>query len=507
MSSIVANTLFTSQVINFDHANLNTQLVPVSLTGDIKFGILDLKALSSPLTLEFLECVFQLDRSGSMSDICSDGRTKMQHIIHTMSNIVTYFRENPALNVFITVEAFDDKLYSIVKRTNVTEENYKEIIKKIENLTPKDSTDIGIALNRVSEITVQLRTQFPDHKINHIFMTDGQITKGETNLDKLYALVDPEITNAFIGFGTDHDASLLNALSAGVNSNYYFIDKLENAGLVYGEILHSIVYRFLTDVVINISEGLIYNFNTNEWATSLSVGEIVSESTKTYHVISNSPAVCSVQLICRRVLDGTEENVVILREQDIDLTKYIFRQRTQQHLYAAKEFINKKKNMIKSLIDEVQRDNIRNEKNNLKQTMVDYLTELKKYMNDNNLNDDLFYKNLCDDIYIAIQTFSTNYGEMYVKARIVSQGTQRAYNVTNIPEKINYNGSIRRQNALCRNLDDQYDDDEDITLDHNVSSAVKSPYRSSSQTGVMRAVSNNITNIEDEDESVFTLPV
>ena len=507
MSSIVANTLFTKQGLIFEPIYLNTQLVPVPLTGDVYFGILDLKAFSSLLTQDILEFVFQVDRSGSMTDMCSDGRIKMQHIIHTISNIVTYFRENPTINVFITIEAFDDKLYSIVKRTNVTEENYKEIIKKIENLTPKGSTNIGTALNRVSEITTQLKTQFPDHKINHIFMTDGQITQGETNYDKLTALVNPEITNAFIGFGADHDASLLNALSAGVNCNYYFIDQLENAGLVYGEILHSIVYRFLTDVVINISEGLIYNFNTNDWATSLSVGEIVSESIKTYHVISNSPTVCSAELICRRVLDGTEENVVILREEDIELTKYIFRQRTQQHLYAAKEFINKKKNMIKSLINEVQSDNIINEKNNLKQTLVNYLTEIKKYMNDNNLSDDLFYKNLCDDIYISIQTFNTHYGEMYVKARLTSQGTQRAYNVTNIPEQINFNGSIRRQNALCHNLDVQYDEDNDITLEHNVSSCVKSPYRSSSQTGVMRAVSNNITNIENEDESEFTLPV
>jgi len=509
MSSLVQNTLFTRQALNFDPVDLNTQLVPVPLTGNINFGILDLKALSSPLTQEILEFVVYIDRSGSMTDICSDGRSKMQHIIHTMSNIVTYFRENPALNVFITVEAFDDKLYSIVKRTNVTEENYREIIKKIENLTPKGSTDIGIALNRVREITSELRTQFPDHKINHIFMTDGQITQGETNYDKLNALIDPEITNAFIGFGIDHDASLLNALSTGVNSNYYFVDKLENAGLVYGEILHGIVYRFLTDVVINISEGLIYNFKTNEWVTSLSVGEIVSESNKTYHVVSNSPSVCSAELICRRVMDGTEENIVILREEDIDLTKYIFRQRNQQHLYTAKEFIGKKKNMD-NYLDEVKRDALKSEKHKLKQTLTDYLTELKKYMNDNNLNDDLFYKNLCDDIYIAIQTFSTNYAEMYVNARITSQGTQRAYNVTNIPEQINFNGSIKRQHALCRNqldpVNDFSDEDQYDTLNHTVSSSVKSPYRSSSQTGVMRAVSNNITNIEENEEECM-LPV
>ena len=476
MSSIVANTLFTKQVLNFDPTNLNTQLVPVPLTGIIKFGVLDLKALSSPLTQEILEIVFQLDRSGSMIDICSDGRSKMLHIIHTIS-------------------------------TNVTEENYKKIITKIENLTPKGNTNIGLALNRVSEIATQLRTQFPDHKINHIFMTDGEITQGETNYDNLRALVDTEITNAFIGFGINHDATLLNALSIGSNSNYYFIDKLENASLVYGEILHGIIYRFLTDVVITISEGLIYNFKTNEWAISLSIGEIVSESSKTYHIVSNSPTACSAQLICRRVLDGTEESIIIITGQDMDVTKYIFRQRTQQHLYAVKEFIIRKKKMD-NFSD--QYDNIKTEKNNLKQILTDYLTELKKYMEDNNLSNDLFYKNLCDDIYIAIQTFSTNYGELYVNERLTSQGTQRAYNVTNIPEQINFNGSIKRQHALCRNqldpVNDFSDEDQYDTLNHTVSSSVKSPYRSSSQTGVMRAVSNNITNIEENEEECM-LPV
>ena len=511
MSAIVGNTLFTNQAIKFDPVDLNTQLVPVPLTGDIKFGVLDLKALSSPLTDEILEFIFELDRSGSMTDMCSDGRTKMQHIIHTMSNIITYFRENPTLKIFITIEAFDDKLYSIVKRTNVTEENYKEILGKIEALTSRGSTNIGIALNRVREISAELREKYPDHKLNHIFMTDGQITQGVNKYSDLSALVDPEITNAFIGFGIEHDAGLLNALSAGVNSNYYFIDKLENAGLVYGEILHGIVYRFLTDVVINITEGLIYNFRTNEWVTSLEVGEIVSESNKTYHVVTNSPSVCSAHLICRRVLDGTEENVDILREEDTDLTKYIFRQRNQQLLYEVKDFVLKIRN-DKYLTDEAQHDRINIKKENLKQQLTDYFKELKKYIEDNNLSHDIFYQNLCDDIYISIQTFTTTHGVMYVTSRLESQGSQRAYNVTSVPIRTQRKcHGIRRQNAHGFGEDNFADDEEDqqndITLNHHVSSSITSPYRSTSQTQVMRSVSNNTNDFDEENNEEFTLPV
>jgi hypothetical protein len=347
-------------------------------------------------------------------------------------------------------------------------------------------------------------------------MTDGLITQGVSNYQLLSKLVDQEITNAFIGFGLDHDATLLNTLSDGVSSNYYFIDKLENAGLVYGEILHGIVYRFLTNVVINISEGLIYNFKTNEWTTSLTVGEIVSESNKIYHIVSNNPEICTVELTYRKVVDGTEENIIILREEDADLTKYIFRQRTQQHLYAAKEFIvRNKQNNDNWCIKSSQDDDNKAEKQKLKAILIEYLTELKKYMTDNNLMDDSFYKNLCDDIYISIQTFSTNYGEMFVTARITSQGTQRAYNVTTIPRREISRG-IRRQTVcqLRRQIacddDNNFDDDEDQddTLNHMVSSSVTTPYRSSSQTGVMRSISNHTVDIEEEDNpSEYALPV
>ena len=53
------------------------------------------------------------------------------------------------------------------------------------------------------------------------------------------------ITNAFVGFGIDHDTVLFNKLGNLTNSGYYFIDKLENAGLVYGEILHGVFYKYL----------------------------------------------------------------------------------------------------------------------------------------------------------------------------------------------------------------------------------------------------------------------
>ena len=48
-----------------------------------------------------------------------------------------------------------------------------------------------------------------------------------------------------IGFGSDHDSVLLEQLAGIYNEQYHFIDCLETCGMVYGEILHAIIYKFL----------------------------------------------------------------------------------------------------------------------------------------------------------------------------------------------------------------------------------------------------------------------
>jgi hypothetical protein len=77
---------------------------------------------------------------------------------------------------------------------------------------------------------------------------------------------------------------------------------------------------------------------------------------------------------------------------------------------------------------------LNHEETELKQRLRAFFDEIKKYMLDNNLNEDKFLKNLCDDIYITYRTLGTKYGDMYTSARQTSQGTQRCYTVSNTPD-------------------------------------------------------------------------
>jgi hypothetical protein len=502
-------SVFSSQSLKFDTKPLDTTLVSTPLSGNINFGIVDFTAISIPLTKENLEFMFMIDRSGSMSDLCLDGRTKMQHIIHTISNIIYFLRENPTIQVFITVDSFDNIVERIVERTNITQENCDEIIGKIGKITARACTNIEKALIQIKKYSAELKEQFPSHKLNHIFLTDGQITDGKTNPEYLQGLIDPNIMNAFIGFGIDHDTSLLNDLSQNENSNYYFIDKLENAALIYGEILHGIIYKFLCNVVIILENGLIYNYKTNEWKDSLQIEEIVGESNKTFHVISSNPDIFSLNISGTKISDGSKVSFSIEKEENSNLTNYIYRQRTQQLLYELTSFLK-----LKRLTDQVIFEKeinimlIQEKKKLLKIKLEELLNELKKYMEDNDLKDNIFLKNLSNDLYICLKTFNQEYGEMYSRARMLSQGLQRAYTASHTPHRQNVYVSegLSRQNSVRNNDDleqDDYDleqDDYDLEQDdyeiyadnHDISDCT--PYRSSTQTQVIYYLSNTNDN-------------
>jgi hypothetical protein len=480
------------------------------MNSDIQYelhaGILNLKANQILLNeKKVYEFIFTIDCSGSMSDKCSDGRSKMQHIIHTLTNMINYFKANSMLKVFITVNSFDSKITNIVERTSINNNNIHFILDKINSIQPRDCTNIELALNSVRNTIEQIKNMYSEHNINHIFMTDGEITQGSADYHYLSSLVDRSITNIFIGFGLEHDSVLLNYLSDGDNSAYYFIDKLENSGLVYGEILHGIIYKLLYDVQINVQNGLIYNFKKNIWASTLAIGEIVGEANKIYHLISSNPTSCDVRMSAKKSIDNSEVDIKIVvtnKDTNNDLTKYIYRQKTLQHLFLVKDFLRRrsdKKNISNNeylfgFDNEKESLPFKEEEKILRENLSKFLEELKKYMNDNALNDDNFLKNLCDDIYITFRTFSTRYGAMFVTSRQTTQGTQRCYTVGNTIDTDMNNTKIPRLN-LKRNdnyvSDSNSNNDSFWNIEHEVSDVADAPYLTPGATQMMREISNN----------------
>ena len=522
MTEMISN-LFHEQTLVFDCKNLDNRKVSIpDIIKDLpesKFGLLTLKATTSTLTQKKLEFIFQIDCSGSMGDYCTDGRTKMQHILHTLRNMILFFKENKELKVNVTIHAFDDTIYKIVDHTDVNEDTYQKIITSINSIEPRGATNIERALIDTKNIASKLKNLYPESIIHHILMTDGRPTSGSGSYELLKNIVDTSYTNTFIGFGIDHDAALLNSIgSSNEKCSNYFIDQLENAGLVYGEILHGLVYKLLDNVEISIENGIIYNFKTNTWNTTIKVGDIVSDSLKFYHIISNTPECCQIHINGEKVYDEPTYSQIIHQTNSSfeDLTKYIYRQQTQEILFKINNFLEKTNEQTKPVcfmrfLNETKPDN-NLEKNKLKLELNDLFEELKQYMQDNNLNDDLLLKNLCDDIYICHRTIGTQYAQMYCGARMSSQGNQRTYTATKIPKddrEFNPANIIQRSNAGQYNgffnENEDYEKYKEIIppppalLRHEVSESLATPYRTASNMRVMREVSGCY---QEKEESV-----
>ena len=360
-------------------------------------------------------------------------------------------------------------------------------------------------------------------------MTDGDATSGSKDHMVLRQLVDRSVKNAFIGVGIEHDSNLLNFLGGTTNSSYHFIDKLETAGFVYGEILHEILYKSLQNTELEIKNGLIYNYKSNLWTNKLFIGDVIGESDKTYHIISDNPSCCIIIVSgtnyndckdCKEEIQ-TDYNTIVFFDEDTnenyDLTKYIFRHRTLQLLFEVNEFETDKhsKNSSDSsdtnslfargiglgLGINIRANNqeIKQKESNLKSKLLEFIAEIKNYINENHLTDDKFLKNLCDDIYISYKTIGSKYGKMYTSARQTSQGAQRCYNVTETPNI--RSGSIERP-VLTRQVAYGSIEYENMSSDsfHEVSNFADTPYTTPQATQLMEAVGGNIWDDEDKDE-------
>jgi hypothetical protein len=262
------------------------------------------------------------------------------------------------------------------------------------------------------------------------------------------------------------------------------------------------VYNLLTDATIYIQGGLLYNFTTNEWTNQLLVGDIVSETNKTFNIISINPLECNVTIRAQQQ-NGIDVLYTATPIESTSLHGQVYRQRTLQFLYKVNEFCKTWKEQRPTII--------------LKGELFNFMEEMKSYIDDNHLNNDKFIKNLCDDIYICYKTLGTKYAVMFCKARQLSQGNQRLYTVSNIDEIIHNNNQQifgsqqifgRSHHALRRHRNSNSFDTliPAVNLEHQLSDFCDTPYLTPQATQIMRYVSDNGGNDadDDDDDSILT---
>lgn len=444
--------------------------VPVSDTDlrvldnpDASFGILEIEVAETKQTERPTYLELDIDVSGSMNVgngywAKRNAKRKIDFVKKTLELMCQFIAEQRTAVIYIKVNTFDDHYKTIIPVTRITLENQTELIDIISKIEPNGSTNIENTFTNSGKSIEEYKDLNPTHKVVYVLLTDGNPTAGNTNTRYLISK-KPNTENKCIGFGSDHNASLLTGCG-----DYYFINDFENTGKVYGEILHKLLYPAIEDVTIRLNNGKIYDSKTNSWEDSITIPDLYSGQKREFHiktVIQDPVAVIYgrvvgtlddvflndniEELYTARVLENLcdEDNI----PENIDLMKYMYRQRTQELMFESIEY--------------TEQSNVNNA---YKPKLQAFFKQMRTYMREKKLLEDPFMNLLCDDIQITFKTFGTKHAEMYTISRHSSQGQQSACRASSQPvyDRVNRSGYPKRGIATTYNEDfyaDDYDDE------------------------------------------------
>ncbi len=486
-----------------------------SITGNTLFGVFSIQVPEIECTKTHQHIIFTIDNSGSMSDDCKDGRTKMQHIKLTLENMIRFFiKESKERGASISIEvfAFSDRSVQIIKPINVGSNEIESTISKISGIHPDASTNIEDALKTSKKSINDYHGANPTHEISHVFMTDGETNAGITEPSLLKGIVNETASiskSFFLGFGIEHDATMLQTLGCSDKSEYQMIDSIEHAGLVYGEIIHSVLYKFSENVSLDCENGLFYDWKSNQWASSITIDSLVAGAKRDFHIISLDPSNVSIKL-------HKDENVFLTHSVigsvpiiGNELMKFLWRQWTMEWLW---KIIHRYDNIYNPPMVEIDLnestmdydfsdDYLNNDNNNnfnnssikheinkgLRKGMKEFFKSMMSYMEKHDLKEDPFMKNLCDDIYISLSTMGTSLEHMYSSNRQRSQGAQYNYTCNSHNLRTNHHTN----NNISYSQMDNYDFDNNTV---NIFCSPRKSSRTSQASTVVNRYYNNFVN-------------
>ena len=402
---------------------------------------------------------FMIDVSGSMSDTTENGRSKIQLLIHTLTNMIHYLAENTQ-NVYIQVKGFDDCIHNYIDVINVSKENVDEMVNKLKKIRPLQLTNIELALNTLKNDIEYISDNRDNYQQVCIFLTDGDATAGETLPTELATNIPPTIPFHFIALGNEHNPYLMHYLGHCTKySNNWYINEIEQTGNIYGEILYNELHRVAEQVVLEIQNGQIYDYYAQEFVTCLDLGSLYAETEKHYHILTKNSDTCFLHLKGKSC--NTENNFIVkitdlpplVSREEIEQglsfqyskphfnTMQYFRLATQIFMGKARKILLNKNELFAEKI--IREKNIMRHQGFIKELIktnpidnhTEFYNEIKNFksnmtnfMEMYDIQDNEYMNCLCDDISMLLNTFGYIAQLKYCALREDIQGQERTCN-------------------------------------------------------------------------------
>ena len=448
---------------------------PTSITGEASEynrGIfkIDIPALSGEggylrRKMRFIMYV-SVDASGSMDETATrpghTTQTKMDFVHMTLTNMIEYIasqeEENPHAEFYIAIVSFDSTASCALLPCRVTRENKDQLIATVNSIRPRGGTNFQKCFQEIARLMstegeyIKRDEHIPEEFIQrtHIFLTDGANNKGEKRVQQLATLLTPTLTvpqkpatQIMIGYGPDHDSTMLQSLCAQFpKSKQWFIDDVEKTGCIFGEILWSASNTTYADVKLSANVEF-YDFTSMSWKNEIQIDDLIYDSSRTFYVRvpwSVEAVVCEMtyfstecpsntsrttQALVTYVEGADQEAAAPAAATNQSVVQELWRLDTITTVNEALKFLQNMRRMPYNISVE--------EKDRLIGVVTAFQEKFLAYVVEKELSEDPFMIQLADDLFVCISgLMAASIGERYVAARQASQIQQRSVTVNDI---------------------------------------------------------------------------
>ena len=425
------------------------------------FGVLTTQTPETRVIKSPIHFVLSIDTSSSMHEY-------MGMLKKTIKNILSYLYEVET-TVYITILLFNTDVTVLTKYSELNEDIMETLLTEVDGLCSSGMTNMELVFRELNDSYMESTQNI------HLFLTDGEPTQGIQTTGGLCRILmnmnespkeeekspHTEFEHHFMGFGTSHNQTVLNELVSITNGEYYFVDTMENAGLVYGEVLNNILYRSFEYITFTSDNIEFYNYKTNNWDSKYTIKSLSSMRKVETHIrfkwecepedlrinisyTHNNYTDDKISSVSRIETEQSIEKydntkVCDISERNIEIAKYMYRQEVLETLYMINNYnpsYDERESVYTSPLimgeGRVSSPIIRrpSPRESHRDTLKTLFEKINKFVLENELQEDAFMKQLKDDVYVAFKSFGVERLRAYSISRHISQGQQRAYNVS-----------------------------------------------------------------------------
>ena len=255
---------------------MNTEVSEISVNGKVLKG---LKITGNPITSRNnTHTIVLLDTSGSMSY-----NSKLNNIAKSLSFLLKFLQSTD----YLSLVTFNYGSQIIIDNMKVSSEYLEAFKYAIDTLDAEGGTNLSSGLLNVKSI-IERADHTQVSKTGLIILTDGHVNEGVIKSEELMRIislikgVNPNISITTIGYGEDHNATLLNSIATNGGGSYNIVNNIEEVATVFGDILGGLMTTVSQNVKLEYPSSWncinMYSKTTENSSTTLYIGDVYAES-------------------------------------------------------------------------------------------------------------------------------------------------------------------------------------------------------------------------------------